>query len=326
MFFIRFARFFSIMGSLKAESGLVIRMLGADYYVSSGGEEVRCSLRGKFRIGNSPEEVLPVVGDIVEFRRGTSPDTRGPSGLILSIRPRTSIFVRSNPRGKKGYRILGANLDSVILVFALRQPALKIRLLDRMLIAAECSSMEPVICVNKMDLTDSPDMIRHELAPYAAMGYRVFFCSARTGEGLDTLRRTMACRKSIMVGPSGAGKTSIVAALEPGADLRIARVSERTGKGRHTTTHFELHPLSGGGYLGDSPGVREFGIQGVSRDELAAYFRDFKAVIGQCRFAGCSHSHEPGCAVKDAVEGGVILSRRYESYLRILEELPEKEL
>ena len=310
------------MGSSKSESGLIIRMLGSDYYVASGGEEVRCSLRGKFRIGDSPEKVLPVVGDIVEFRRETSPDTRGPSGLILSIHPRTSVFVRSSPRGKKGYRILGANLDCVILVFAVRQPALKIRLLDRMLVAAECGSMEPVICLNKMDLTDSPDLMRRELAPYEAMGYRVFFCSARTGEGLDAIRETMADRKSIMVGPSGSGKTSIVAALEPETDLRIARVSERTGKGRHTTTHFELHPLSGGGYLGDSPGVREFGIEGVSRDDLDTYFRDFKPVIGHCRVAGCTPSHEPGCAVKEAVEGGVILERRYDSYLRILEELP----
>ncbi|HUV36114.1 MAG TPA: ribosome small subunit-dependent GTPase A [Patescibacteria group bacterium] len=303
--------------------GFIIRILGADYYVVSGGEEIRCSLRGRFRIGGSPEEALPVVGDTVEFRRGGSADTRGPSGLVLSILPRNSIFARSNPLGKKRYRILGANLDHVILVFAVREPELNIRLLDRMLVAAGCGHMNPVICFNKMDLADKPDRFRREMVSYEAMGYEVIFCSARDGEGLERLRAIMGGAKSIMVGPSGAGKTSIVAALEPGLDLRIAEVSDRTGKGRHTTSHFELHPLAGGGYLGDSPGVREFGIWGVSREDLDDYFLDFTPFIGYCRFAGCTHSHEPGCAIKEAVENGSVLHGRYESYLRILEELPD---
>lgn len=307
----------------KTENGFVIRILGADYYVASGDEEVRCSLRGRFRIDRCPEAVMPVVGDTVEFRREGSMDTRGPSGLILSILPRRSIFARSGSLGKKKYRILGANLDYVILVFAVRDPALNTRLLDRMLVAAECGTMDPVICINKKDLAEEPDRVHGSMAPYGELGYRVLFCSARSGEGLERLREIMVGKKSIMVGPSGSGKTSIVAALEPGIELRIARVSERTGKGRHTTTHFELHPLAGGGYLGDSPGIREFGIWGVSREELGGYFRDFKPFAGHCRFVGCTHSHEPGCAVKDAVESGSIRSGRHESYLRILEDLPD---
>ncbi len=310
------------MNPFKTQSGLVIRIVGADYYVVSGDEEVRCSLRGRFRVGGRPEAVMPVVGDTVEFRRGGSLDTRGPSGLILSILPRRSIFARSGSLGKRKYRILGANLDYVILVFSVRDPALNTRLLDRMLVAAECGTMDPVICINKMDLSEEPGCVRESMATYGELGYRVLFCSARSGDGLEPLRKIMAGKKSIMVGPSGSGKTSIVAALEPGIELRIARVSERTGKGRHTTTHFELHPLAGGGYLGDSPGVREFGIWGVSRGELGGYFRDFTPLAGHCRFVGCTHSHEPGCAVKEAVENGSIRRRRYESYLRILEDIP----
>lgn len=306
----------------NTERGFVIRILGAEYYVVTGGAEVRCSLRGRFRIGNSPASVLPVVGDTVEFRRERSTDTRGPSGLILSILPRRSIFARSGAAGRKKYRILGANLDFVILVFAVRNPDLNVRLLDRMLVAAECGGMDPVICINKMDLVEEPDRVRADMAPYGELGYRLLFCSARSGAGLDRLRGIMTGKKSIMAGPSGSGKTSIVAALEPGIELRVTGVSERTGKGRHTTTHFELHPLAGGGYLGDSPGIREFGIWGVSRDELGGYFPDFAPFAGQCRFGGCTHSHEPGCAVKEAVENGSVRRERYESYLRILEDLP----
>jgi ribosome biogenesis GTPase len=311
------------MTTPKIYRGFVIRIKGSDYFVVSGHEEVRCSLRGRFRIGVNPEAVLPVVGDKVEFRREENLDSRGPTGLILSLFPRKSIFARSSPVGKKKYQILGANLDFVFLVFAVQEPTLNSRLLDRMLVAAGCGSMEPVICVNKMDLAASPDHIGDEMAPYGTMGYDVIFCSALSGKGLDRLRNKMAGKKSIMAGPSGAGKTSIIAALEPGTDLRIGNVSSRTGKGKHTTTHFELHSLRGGGYLGDSPGVREFGIWGVSRQTLGDYFVDFKPLAEQCRFAGCTHSHEPGCEVKKAVQNGSIIPQRYESYLRILETLPD---
>lgn len=307
----------------KIYCGFVIRIKGSDYYVVSGDEEVRCSLRGRFRIDESPEAVLPVVGDNVEFRREENLDSRGPTGLILSLLKRKSIFARSNPAGKKKYQILGANLDYVFLVFAVREPTINLRLLDRMLVAAGCGSMEPVICVNKMDLAASPDHIGKVISPYRAIGYDVIFCSALSGKGLDRLRNKMAGKKSIMAGPSGAGKTSIIAALEPGVDLRIRNVSSRTGKGKHTTTHFELHSLRGGGYLGDSPGVREFGIWGVSRQTLGDYFVDFKPLAGHCRFAGCIHSHEPGCEVKKAVQNGSIHPQRYESYLRILDTLPD---
>ena len=300
--------------------GLVVRIQGADFIVSTDAGEIRCSPRGRFRLADDPEESLPVVGDGVRVRLGD--DAAEAAGVVVSIEPRRTRFVRTDPSGRRRYRLIGANLDRVLVVLAARDPAFNARLLDRMIVAAECGGMEPVIVVNKIDLVAGEDA--PPPAVYAEMGYTVIRCSARTGEGIEEIRGIVHDGESILAGPSGSGKTSIVAALEPGLELRVGHVSERTGKGRHTTTHFELHPLSGGGWLGDTPGIREFGIWGVSQRTLGEFFRDFEPFLGRCRFAGCTHSHEPGCAVKEAVAEGSISPGRHESYLRILETLPER--
>jgi len=304
--------------------GLVLRIKGADFFVSSLSEEIRCSLRGRFRLDGMREEVLPVVGDTVRFRRGETRDTHGPRGLILGIEPRKSIFARTDPAQKAGYRVLGANMDQAILVFAVREPALNLRLLDRMLVASACGTMDAVICVNKTDLASRREDLEETLTPYGKMGYRLMYSSARTLDGIDALARIMEGKLSILVGPSGTGKTSLVSCVQPGLELAIARVSTRTGKGKHTTSHFELHQLASGGYLGDTPGIREFGIWGISKERLAGFFRDFAPFGGCCRFATCTHSHEPDCAVKEAVADGLISRERHESYLRILETVPDE--
>ncbi len=312
------------MSSNEYMAGFVIRIKGADYFVVSGHSEVRCVVRGRFRVKSGAGSGLPVVGDHVEFRRGTGPDSRGPTGLITAILPRKSVFARSASSGKARCRVFCANLDFVFLVMSVREPELNFRLLDRLLVAAECGRMEPVICVNKMDLAGESGTTHRVMARYVDMGYRVILCSAHDGANISGMKDLMAGKKSIMVGPSGTGKTSIVSAIQPGLELRIGLVSRKTGKGRHTTTHLELHPLDTGGYLGDTPGIREFGIWGVTRLTLGRSFRDFDRFLGGCRFATCTHSHEPACAVKDAVEHNEISPDRYESYLRILETLPDK--
>lgn len=312
------------MRDSQTESGFVLRIQGADFFVASGPGIVRCTLRGRFRLEESPEEVLPVVGDDVTFRMEEHWKSGGPSGLITSILPRRSVFARSAVSGKRRARIIGANLDYVILVFAVAEPRFNVRLVDRMLVAAESGRMEPILCINKTDLTERFDTIDERLAAYRGMNYRVILCSALTGEGLGVLERLMRGKKSIMVGPSGTGKTSIVAAVQPGLKLKVKRVSDRTGKGRHATTHIELHPLDGGGYLGDTPGIREFGIWGVSQENLDEFFKDFDSYRDSCRFVTCTHSHEPGCAVKDAVDKSLITQTRYESYLRILATVPKE--
>ncbi len=193
-----------------------------------------------------------------------------------------------------------------------------------MLVAAECGSIEPVICLNKIDLADDRAEIDRELMPYREMGYGVVLASAVTGEGTIELARLLAGGLSILAGPSGAGKSSLISRVQPGLELSVGEVSARTGKGKHTTTHFELHRMAAGGYLGDTPGVREFGIWGVPKAALSSYFRDFAGLRGRCRFATCTHSHEPDCAVKEAVAAGDLAPARYESYLRIYETLPDR--
>ena len=311
------------MTSTQTSGGFIIRIMGAEYFVVDGDKEVRCSVRGNFRIGKSSEEGMPVVGDNVTYRRESHVDSRGLTGMIISIEPRRSIFARAYAYEKKGHKVLGANLDRVFLVHSLKQPKFTPRLLDRMLVAAECYRIEPVICVNKIDLAREGMEIEDMISPYRNLGYETIPCSASRGDGIDRLRTMMAGIRSIMAGPSGAGKTSLLQALQPGLDIRISNVSRKTGKGRHTTTHFEFHPLQGGGYIGDTPGIREFGIWGLSKQGLGGCFRDFEPFIGTCRFATCTHSHEPDCAVKNAVAEGKITDERYESYLKILAELPD---
>ncbi|MBU8922751.1 MAG: ribosome small subunit-dependent GTPase A [Bacteroidales bacterium] len=312
------------MTSLQTSGGFIIRIMGAEYFVVDGDIEVRCSVRGNFRIGKSSEEGMPVVGDNVTYRVEKHVDSRGPSGMIISIEPRKSIFARAYAWEKKGYKVLGANLDRVFLVHSLKQPKFTPRLLDRMLVASECDRIEPVICINKVDLACGDMEVEDVISSYRDLGYETVPCSASRGDGVDRLRSLMSGVRSIMAGPSGAGKTSLLKAIQPGLDIRISDVSRKTGKGRHTTTHFEFHPLQGGGYIGDTPGIREFGIWGLSKQGLGGCFRDFEPFIGTCRFAVCTHSHEPECAVKDAVDQGKITKERYESYLKILTELPDR--
>ncbi len=304
--------------------GLVVRITGADYFVASGADEVRCAPRGRFRIEDTLEASLPVVGDTVRFRRERAGDTRGPRGLLTEVLPRKSMLARSDASKKKGCQVLGANMDRAILVFSVKEPRLNLHLLDRMLVAVECGSMEAVVCVNKMDLAESRSEVEKEFLPYRNIGYRVVLCSAKTGDGVAEFEEIMKNGLSILAGPSATGKTSLVARIQPGLKLPIGHVSARTGKGRHTTTHFELHRLDIGGYLGDTPGIREFGIWGVTREKLGSFFREFSPFRGVCRFATCTHSHEPECSVKDAVTGGLVSRGRYENYLKILETLPKR--
>jgi ribosome biogenesis GTPase len=309
------------MSKPQESTGLVIRIKGSNYFIYDSGIEIRGSVRGRFRVGRDDSEVLPVVGDMVKYRRDDDIDSHGPAGLITSVLPRSSVFARAETGRKSGHRILGANLDTVFLIHSVDRPKLKPRLIDRMLVAAECDRIEPVICVNKIDLAHDEGELDRILAVYSSIGYRTVRCSAVDGRGIESLRDLMRGKKTMMAGPSGSGKTSILSSIETGLDARIGDVSSKTGKGKHTTTHFELHKLSFGGWLGDTPGVREFGVWGLSETTLAECYREFGPYLGHCRFSGCTHSHEPGCTLKEAVEEGAVDGRRYESYLRILEDI-----
>lgn len=309
------------MADERVFEGLLVRIAGAEYVVAGPGGDVPCVLRGKLRIAGTPGEVLPVVGDTVRARRDDGSDTRGARGVVLDLLPRRAVLARVDPSQRAGYRVMGANMDRAVLVFAVREPAFNGRLLDRMIVAAEHGGVEPVVCLNKIDLADERPALERALAAYEAMGYRIVRTSAKTGEGTPALGALLGGARSILAGPSGSGKSSLLARVQPGLEIVTGPVSGKTGKGKHTTTRFELHRLDGGGYVGDTPGVREFGIWGVGRADLASYFRDFAPYRSSCRFASCTHSHEPDCAVKEAVAVGAVSAERYESYLRMLETL-----
>ncbi|HMA76979.1 MAG TPA: ribosome small subunit-dependent GTPase A [Candidatus Krumholzibacteriaceae bacterium] len=309
----------------EIEEGFVIRKKGANYYVVSGDREVKCFLRGKFRISGDRDSVIPVVGDNVKFRKIEDSGSDDDVGLILSVGSRKSVFERSSRFGGGKRKILGSNLDYIFLVHSVTEPDLNLRLIDRMIVAAEHGGIEPVLCINKIDLSDDPEALKKEISPYINMGYKVLYCSVVEGRGIEEFRETLEGKRSLMAGPSGAGKTSIIARLQPELELKVGTVSSKTGKGKHTTSHFELHPLNSGGYLGDTPGIREFGINHIEKNQLQLYFRDFSDFRSSCRFSTCIHDHEPDCGVKRALEEGLISEKRYDSYIRMLKSLSENQ-
>ena len=299
---------------LRAESGL--------FLVDVGEHRVPCRLRGRIRKQRLGQVRNVVVGDRVLVQLTGSEPRPEAEGVIEELLPRDNHLSRASAERSSRQQVLMANLDRVFVVMAAAQPDFNARLLDRFLVAVAHQDLDGVIVLNKCDLADAPGLTAMVL-PYRAAGYPVILTSAETGEGVERLARSMAGRVSLFLGPSGAGKSSLLSRVQPGLELSVRTVSEATGKGRHTTSATELHALDRGGWVADSPGVREFGLWGIDAQELAACFPEFRPHLGGCRYPDCTHSHEPDCALQDAVEERAVDPRRYESYLRILESLGE---
>lgn len=312
-------------------SGVVCRKHLGLYGVRRDGEIIPCSVSSKLRkhlvTGVAGPDALRreiigvrdvktdvvAVGDRVIFRQES-----GNGAVITEVLPRVNCLFRPDP-GTGQDLAIAANVDQVVAVVAAAKPEPKWGLLDRYLVFGEASGIPVLICMTKMDLTQGPSL-REETAVYERIGYPVLFTSAETGEGIPELRHALRGRISVLVGKSGVGKTSLLNAIEPELGMRVSSVSEFTGKGRHTTTHLEMHPLEGGGDIVDTPGIREFGVRaGTAVEDAAMLFPEMRPYLGQCRFGkNCSHSHEPGCAIKEAVEQGEIAYRRFQSYLKIV--------
>ncbi|MCA9995722.1 MAG: ribosome small subunit-dependent GTPase A, partial [Anaerolineales bacterium] len=247
------------------------------------------------------------------------------TGTIATVEERRSTLSRTRPvAGSRSLRsdreqVLIANVDQVIFVFAAKNPEPNLRKLDRFLVVAEMNELSAIICLNKIDLVDLPQL-QQEFSLYEALGYEVICTSAATGYGVETLRQRLAGKLSVFAGSSGVGKSSLLNAVQPGLGLQVKDVSEATGKGMHTTRYTEMFPLDVGGYVADTPGIRGLALFDVEPGELDAYFREIAPLVAQCQFSDCTHRNEPKCAVRAAVADGSIAPQRYESYLRLREE------
>ena len=263
------------------------------------GERIRCRHSGDVSIG-----------DRVVYR----PDSR----RIQEVLPRRTALSRADPHNPRIQRVIAANVDVVVNVVSLKTPPLRPGLIDRYLIAIGKSGAQPLLCVNKIDLLEGAEEL-DAVRPYQDIGIPVILCSASTGAGLDELAQALAGKLCVFAGHSGVGKSSLLNALDPQLQIATGSVSEVNEKGRHTTTSSALYQLPNGATVIDTPGIREFGLWDITRDDLRRYYQEFDAY--QCGFADCTHTREPDCAVKQAVECGAISAARYESYARILASL-----
>jgi len=255
------------------------------------------------------------VGDYVRLRRL---DAR--TGMIEEILPRQSELARrdtSSTDKKVMQQTLLANLDQVVLVFATTQPDPHFGMLDRYLAICESAEIHPIICLNKADLPHEP-YVEREAELYARLGYRVIWSSVITNQGIDELRELLRSHMTLFTGPSGVGKSSLVNAIEPGMAIKTGLISSATGKGRHTTTSSQLYPLTGGGWLADSAGIRALATWNIEPADLPSCFVEFRPYLGECLYSDCTHIDEEGCAILQAVRDGVIDERRHRSYVRIL--------
>jgi ribosome biogenesis GTPase len=242
---------------------------------------------------------------------------------LQSIVPRHSVLARPDPLRPHMQRLIAANIDVVVHVVSVKAPPLRVRLIDRYLIAIQRGGAQPVVCVNKIDLLDDPAEELARLDVYRRLSVPVVACSVRTGEGLDELRSLVEGKTSALVGHSGVGKSSILNALDERLQLATNELHRR-GTGRHTTTASTLYDFGGGTYVIDTPGIREFGLWDLDRQTLRDYFPEFDEPTEYCRFTDCTHVHEPGCEVKERLGRGEINAARYETYLRLYEDLGQE--
>jgi ribosome biogenesis GTPase len=315
--------------------GVVVGGTGGVWRVrTESGATVDAALRGRLKKSNSgrradgslrrdtisaaADTLKLAVGDDVHLERGVRDD----AWAIAEILPRRSRLARRAPGGGQGERIVAANIDQVIIMFAAANPEPHPRMLDRFLVIAEGNDLAARIIINKVDLVGE-DTVRERFRAYEAVGYPVHYIAVKSSIGLDAVRAELTGRRSVLTGPSGVGKSSLLNAIFPGANLRVGAISESVNKGRHTTVGAAMLALPDdeGGYVIDTPGLREVGLWALPAHALDGCFPELRRLRDECRFADCRHIAEPECAVRDAVARGAISAERYDSYRRLLEEL-----
>ncbi len=291
--------------------GLVIRAQSGFLTVETDEGEYFCRLRGRLK-QEAAEGDIVAVGDRVTI----TPNQDG-TGTIEKVHERKSVFSRVRSGIKREFRqIILANPDQIVAVFACARPEPSLRMLDRFLVIAEKQDIDALIVANKIDLV-TKEQAKALFGMYEDLGYSVLYTSAHTGEGVESLRDHLQGKISAFAGPSGVGKSSLLNAIQPGLGLHVRAVSEATSKGKHTTQVRELFPLDVGGYVADTPGIRSLALWDTEPEELDAYFIEMRDLVSDCKFSDCTHTHEPGCAVRGAVARGEIAPERYNSYLRL---------
>lgn len=292
--------------------GTVIAMHGPLVRVQAGENSLVVAARRKLKwLEPAPVAKRLVVGDRVTVRM------EGEDGVVEIVHPRTTALLRRAPQSSRP-QLIAANVEQALLVFAAKAPAPKRGLLDRFLVACHHAGVDALIVINKAD--QGLDGVNAWLPVYRSLGYPVITVSARTGRSMGQIKRLLPEHTTLFCGPSGAGKSSLLNAVYPGFRLKVGSLSESTGKGTHTTTMAELMPLPFGGFVVDTPGLKEFGLWNLDRRELEAAFPEIAARAPECRFANCTHIHEPGCAVLAAVGAGEIDPERHASYAGFLKE------
>ncbi len=276
------------------------------------GRIFHCATRRLLKTLSTGQRGAVAAGDRVSVRPVA--DAAQNEGFIERVEPRHGTVSRS-VRGRQ--QIVVTNIDQLLIVTSVAEPRLKPNLIDRLLVTAEKGRVRPVICINKIDLVD-PAGLEPLCGVYSRMGYEVLLLSAKSGFGVERFARLLAGRESVLTGQSGVGKTSLLNAVDPGLHLPVGEVSEANEKGRHTTTVARLLPLACGGYVVDTPGIRQFRLWDVIAEEVAGFYRDLRSYVSLCRYPNCTHTHEDDCAVKDAVADGRLDERRYESYCHLL--------
>ncbi|MBI9069531.1 MAG: ribosome small subunit-dependent GTPase A [Salinivirgaceae bacterium] len=299
------------------KQGLVLKSTGSSYQVKSDNNEIiNCKIRGKFRTKGIKTTNPIAVGDIVDFKF----DDNSEFGIISKIHPRKNYIIRKSINLSKQAHILAANIDQAVLMVTLAKPKTYPEFIDRFLVSAEAYQIPAKIIFNKIDLYDE-ELIKEMGALmnlYEGIGYGCFQTSAKKGIGIDEVKELLKDKISVISGHSGIGKSSLINTIQPSLNLKTSEISDYHESGKHTTTFPEMHELSKDSYIIDTPGIKGLGMVDMEKEEIAHYFPEMFKALKNCQFYNCTHSHEPNCAVKLAVENGTIKKSRYKSYLSIL--------